>query len=125
MQNRTTASTSGVSPAASRARRLSARMLSLVLAAVLGALAFAVPAHADRLSELEEEREQLEQQRRQNEREQEEVASALEGTNADLAETYLELDSINRRLRSEEHTSELQSRGHLVCRLLLEKKKIQ
>src|SRR5215510_15795475 len=27
------------------------------------------------------------------------------------------------RLRSEEHTSELQSRGHLVCRLLLEKKK--
>src|SRR5690625_6780177 len=27
--------------------------------------------------------------------------------------------------RSEEHTSELQSRGHLVCRLLLEKKKIQ
>src|SRR5690625_6108659 len=28
-----------------------------------------------------------------------------------------------RRFRSEEHTSELQSRGHLVCRLLLEKKK--
>src|SRR2546429_978857 len=28
-----------------------------------------------------------------------------------------------RRLRSEEHTSELQSRLHLVCRLLLEKKK--
>src|SRR2546422_3699899 len=27
-------------------------------------------------------------------------------------------------LRSEEHTSELQSRLHLVCRLLLEKKKI-
>src|SRR5207253_10040918 len=29
------------------------------------------------------------------------------------------------QLRSEEHTSELQSRGHLVCRLLLEKKKSQ
>src|SRR5690554_7208260 len=28
-----------------------------------------------------------------------------------------------RQLRSEEHTSELQSRPHLVCRLLLEKKK--
>src|SRR5690625_5588178 len=28
-----------------------------------------------------------------------------------------------KRPRSEEHTSELQSRGHLVCRLLLEKKK--
>src|SRR5690625_6668944 len=27
------------------------------------------------------------------------------------------------QMRSEEHTSELQSRGHLVCRLLLEKKK--
>src|SRR5690625_6429030 len=26
-------------------------------------------------------------------------------------------------VRSEEHTSELQSRGHLVCRLLLEKQK--
>src|SRR5690625_3626424 len=26
-------------------------------------------------------------------------------------------------VRSEEHTSELQSRGHIVCRLLLEKKK--
>src|SRR5207253_8078530 len=26
--------------------------------------------------------------------------------------------------RSEEHTSELQSRGHLVCRLLLEKKQM-
>src|SRR5687768_18042039 len=29
----------------------------------------------------------------------------------------------NSRFRSEEHTSELQSRLHLVCRLLLEKKK--
>src|SRR5690625_4055468 len=28
-------------------------------------------------------------------------------------------------MRSEEHTSELQSRGHLVCRLLLEKKKTE
>src|SRR5690625_6730992 len=31
-------------------------------------------------------------------------------------------DGVEARLRSEEHTSELQSRGHLVCRLLLEKK---
>src|SRR5207253_11050904 len=31
--------------------------------------------------------------------------------------------SAGRTWRSEEHTSELQSRGHLVCRLLLEKKK--
>src|SRR5690625_6009996 len=31
--------------------------------------------------------------------------------------------NVERVERSEEHTSELQSRGHLVCRLLLEKKK--
>src|SRR5690625_5993140 len=31
--------------------------------------------------------------------------------------------SLQRRARSEEHTSELQSRGHLVYRLLLEKNK--
>src|SRR2546422_3176822 len=31
---------------------------------------------------------------------------------------------ISRGVRSEEHTSELQSRLHLVCRLLLEKKKM-
>src|SRR5258705_9188964 len=30
---------------------------------------------------------------------------------------------VHRALRSEEHTSELQSLRHLVCRLLLEKKK--
>src|SRR5690625_7707287 len=34
-----------------------------------------------------------------------------------------ELENIRQQDRSEEHTSELQSRGHLVCRLLLEKKK--
>src|SRR5690625_6791579 len=33
------------------------------------------------------------------------------------------LGTVNNAERSEEHTSELQSRGHLVCRLLLEKKK--
>src|SRR5258705_8360892 len=33
------------------------------------------------------------------------------------------LGTIRRRMRSEEHTSELQSLRHLVCRLLLEKKK--
>src|SRR5690625_5408926 len=35
----------------------------------------------------------------------------------------IETSSIETGSRSEEHTSELQSRGHLVCRLLLEKKK--
>src|SRR5690625_6764737 len=43
--------------------------------------------------------------------------SAKKGTNIDLLLEKILLE------RSEEHTSELQSRGHLVCRLLLEKKK--
>src|SRR5690625_5469133 len=37
--------------------------------------------------------------------------------------TYEDEGSAQSGRRSEEHTSELQSRGHLVCRLLLEKKK--
>src|SRR5690348_18182934 len=57
--------------------------------------------------------------------------SARKGTTA-YAELYrkgvaalVELDKLTdlRRRRSEEHTSELQSPVHLVCRLLLEKKK--
>src|SRR3712207_7950442 len=45
---------------------------------------------------------------------------------ADLDAERYELDlgrTDLRRVRSEEHTSELQSRQYLVCRLLLEKKK--
>src|SRR2546429_2924072 len=40
----------------------------------------------------------------------------------DLAQALSQLACVQRN-RSEEHTSELQSRLHLVCRLLLEKKK--
>src|SRR5690625_7099479 len=42
-----------------------------------------------------------------------------------LLSSYTPLSHLVLTLRSEEHTSELQSRGHLVCRLLLEKKKIK
>src|SRR2546422_6751306 len=42
-------------------------------------------------------------------------------TACDGCTTYL--DQLRQTVRSEEHTSELQSRLHLVCRLLLEKKK--
>src|SRR5947208_9892804 len=46
---------------------------------------------------------------------------------ADLAKTFQRLFGLEPQaaiiLRSEEHTSELQSPDHLVCRLLLEKKK--
>src|SRR5439155_19305432 len=44
------------------------------------------------------------------------VAAAMNGAGEILAARF-------NPLRSEEHTSELQSRGHLVCRLLLRKKK--
>src|SRR5258708_22024828 len=39
-----------------------------------------------------------------------------------LAMSYLSIQYLLDRYRSEEHTSELQSPDHLVCRLLLEKK---
>src|SRR5690625_6986913 len=45
------------------------------------------------------------------------------GANFSKPPTEFVLAIKNNIIRSEEHTSELQSRGHLVCRLLLEKKK--
>src|SRR5437899_9056764 len=39
-----------------------------------------------------------------------------------LQKVLLAIEDITARKRSEEHTSELQSLRHLVCRLLLEKK---
>src|SRR5439155_23378586 len=47
------------------------------------------------------------------------VARLLSG----VAQVHARILHLVRHQRSEEHTSELQSRGHLVCRLLLEKKK--
>src|SRR3712207_7571260 len=44
------------------------------------------------------------------------------GTAADIDRREAE-GLVHRHVRSEEHTSELQSRQYLVCRLLLEKKK--
>src|SRR3712207_8620906 len=40
-----------------------------------------------------------------------------------FAQRAVEVVQVERPVRSEEHTSELQSRQYLVCRLLLEKKK--
>src|SRR5256886_8547218 len=51
----------------------------------------------------------------------------LQGKKAELEQLRTEADGATRRgdLRSEEHTSELQSQSNLVCRLLLEKKKMR
>src|SRR2546422_1611272 len=46
----------------------------------------------------------------------------ISGPTEDSTDLYYRIDRII-PMRSEEHTSELQSRLHLVCRLLLEKKK--
>src|SRR5258708_24799997 len=48
-------------------------------------------------------------------------AGACDGREILVAQ--LELNGAGMEVRSEEHTSELQSPDHLVCRLLLEKKK--
>src|SRR5687768_18184858 len=50
------------------------------------------------------------------------LASHDEETGTGLSDRELR-DELMTLFRSEEHTSELQSRLHLVCRLLLEKKK--
>src|SRR2546422_4439871 len=57
-----------------------------------------------------------------------EAVHALDGRITELVAAAKDRDLFGRRRgltadRSEEHTSELQSRLHLVCRLLLEKKK--
>src|SRR3712207_6870516 len=49
--------------------------------------------------------------------------SGYDGGRADLLAVFPTLPQSCKSERSEEHTSELQSRQYLVCRLLLEKKK--
>src|SRR5690554_7482479 len=49
------------------------------------------------------------------------LATRIKAVKSAIDQAQSQLDS--RWARSEEHTSELQSRPHLVCRLLLEKKK--
>src|SRR5690625_6784995 len=51
------------------------------------------------------------------------LESILEFLSLKKSEIRERADRLIEEFRSEEHTSELQSRGHLVCRLLLEKKK--
>src|SRR3712207_7747006 len=50
-------------------------------------------------------------------------ASVLEDLEQDVEDVRVRLLDLVEQERSEEHTSELQSRQYLVCRLLLEKKK--
>src|SRR3712207_8293143 len=54
-----------------------------------------------------------------------EVLLHLGGNGSEYTPRWCPRLSVSFNLRSEEHTSELQSRQYLVCRLLLEKKKKQ
>src|SRR5690625_7012057 len=51
------------------------------------------------------------------------VCAAIRPLTQAPIDVHLMVEPVDNIVRSEEHTSELQSRGHLVCRLLLEKKK--
>src|SRR5690554_7548739 len=57
------------------------------------------------------------------------ITTSLDGASVETVESSVcqpienQIFDIEGTMRSEEHTSELQSRPHLVCRLLLEKKK--
>src|SRR5690625_6267910 len=50
------------------------------------------------------------------------VPKRMHAKGAEICKKGARLPFYRNVFRSEEHTSELQSRGHLVCRLLLEKK---
>ena len=52
--------------------------------------------------------------------EEDKIREAIHKANNEVEERYRAREGL---IRSEEHTSELQSRSDLVCRLLLEKKK--
>src|SRR5207244_11931542 len=52
------------------------------------------------------------------------ICKRLDGRDERLLQAFV-VACVGDRERSEEHTSELQSPDHLVCRLLLEKKKIE
>src|SRR5437870_10005807 len=86
-------------------------------------------AHTTMEEELQQVTGQLTQERGENQAYKEQLEK-LRQERDQIQERLFQIDEEKQSLlaqvgqtRSEEHTSELQSRGHLVCRLLLEKKK--
>src|SRR5690349_23469634 len=71
----------------------------------------------------EARRQERHQLRRGGRREVERLDAHLVAPEAEIDEAVVEPPGGSQQDRSEEHTSELQSRRDLVCRLLLEKKK--
>src|SRR5690625_2458564 len=94
----------------------------------------AIPYEGNYSGWLEQKRKRLEQEAREEKARQRTVNQELEwirqspkarqAKSKARVQAYEDLvRQAHEKARSEEHTSELQSRGHLVCRLLLEKKK--
>src|SRR5205823_8584304 len=69
--------------------------------------------------------EQLQRDNERLQREIEDLRRKIAERDQQIADAEKQIADLERQLaRSEEHTSELQSLAYLVCRLLLEKKKI-
>src|SRR5688572_21178755 len=92
----------------------------------------AVQPTPNNIKKVEERRKEIEKQERERREQQAALIKTLEGVEVTLERRANEqghlfgsvsATDIARALRSEEHTSELQSQSNLVCRLLLEKKK--
>src|SRR5690625_6712542 len=100
-------------------RELSSSLPAAALAAVLPVAGLVLPAAADPVPRTADQEVVARQV----------VFRTTEGSACDGEQSVFvpvsepDVDVMVDESRSEEHTSELQSRGHLVCRLLLEKKK--
>src|SRR5690606_41168969 len=67
--------------------------------------------------------EQGKKEERESKTNQQQHTNTSNNKTPDIQQYFNEVEILNRQVRSEEHTSELQSRENLVGRLLLEKKK--
>src|SRR5690625_6486008 len=74
------------------------------------------------INELEQEQKELEDKKGELDADKDNTEEKIDENLSEQTEAEQEINAVDEK-RSEEHTSELQSRGHLVCRLLLEKKK--
>src|SRR5258708_24906504 len=95
------------------------------LIACASALLLAVPARAaeDDVQQLKRQLQQMQDDFEKTRRQQQQQIDALTRKLDELTGQSPATAAAKANPRSEEHTSELQSPDHLVCRLLLEKKK--
>src|SRR5687768_7364049 len=83
----------------------------------------ALPATDGNRKHVERERKIMETREAEEKAAAESISTRLAAVDISIARRVGDTEQLYGSVRSEEHTSELQSRLHLVCRLLLEKKK--